>query len=124
VILPAAWGCTAGRASESGTELKPRPDNDYSKQSHDRTIVIASTHRAPTACSTPVALPLIAVNFAMMSSGHLHLGQRLIARIRDYVQHWNTDAKPFTWTATAEEILAKVRWIQTNIKQLVNNNAK
>jgi transposase len=48
----------------------------------------------------------------------------LIHRIRTYVQHWNTDAKPFVWTATADEILAKVRWVQTNIKQLVANNSK
>jgi transposase len=48
----------------------------------------------------------------------------LIHRIRTYVQHWNTDAKPFVWTATADEILAKVRWVETNIKQLVANNSK
>jgi transposase len=48
----------------------------------------------------------------------------LIQRIRAYIEHWNTDAQPFTWTATAEEILAKVRWVQTNIKQLVDNNSK
>jgi transposase len=48
----------------------------------------------------------------------------LINRIRQYIEHWNVDAKPFAWTATAEEILAKVAWVQTNIKQLVDNNAK
>lgn len=48
----------------------------------------------------------------------------LVARIRDYVQHWNTDAKPFTWTATAEEILAKVQLVETNVKKLVANNSK
>ena len=48
----------------------------------------------------------------------------LVQRIRAYIEHWNTDAKPFTWTATTDEILAKVRWVQTNIKQLVDNNAK
>jgi transposase len=48
----------------------------------------------------------------------------LIHRIRTYVEHWNTDAKPFTWTATADEILAKVRCVQTNIKQLIANNSK
>jgi transposase len=48
----------------------------------------------------------------------------LITRIRDYVTHWNADAQPFTWTATADEILAKVRWVQTSIKQLVENNSK
>ncbi|GAB3862181.1 hypothetical protein GCM10027610_105970 [Dactylosporangium cerinum] len=49
---------------------------------------------------------------------------RQIVHIRDYVQHSNTDAKPFTWIATAEEILAKIRWIQTSVRQLVDNNAK
>jgi hypothetical protein len=48
----------------------------------------------------------------------------LIHRIRAYIAHWNTDAKPFVWTATADEILAKVRWVQTSIKQPVDNNAK
>lgn len=48
----------------------------------------------------------------------------LINRIRAYVEAWNTDAKPFTWTATADEILAKVRWVETNVKQLVENNSK
>ncbi|MET7906610.1 hypothetical protein ABZS86_36260 [Streptomyces sp. NPDC005355] len=31
--------------------------------------------------------------------------------------------KPFTSTATADEILAKVRLTQANVKKLVNNNA-
>ena len=48
----------------------------------------------------------------------------LIAHIRDYIEHWNTDAQPFTWTATADEILAKVALTQTNIRQLVDNNPK
>jgi transposase len=48
----------------------------------------------------------------------------LITQIRDYITHWNAHAKPFTWTATADEILAKVQLVQTNIKKLVNNNAK
>jgi transposase len=48
----------------------------------------------------------------------------LISQIRDYITHWNTTAKPFAWTATADEILAKVRLVQTNIKKLVDNNAK
>ncbi|MFF3354097.1 hypothetical protein ACFYWN_15845 [Streptomyces sp. NPDC002917] len=48
----------------------------------------------------------------------------LIKQIRDYIDSWNSEAKPFTWTATAEEILAKVRLVQTNIKKLVANNSK
>jgi transposase len=47
----------------------------------------------------------------------------LIRRIRDYVEHWNADAEPFVWTATADEILAKVRWVEANVKQLVANNS-
>jgi transposase len=48
----------------------------------------------------------------------------LVKQIRDYISHWNTTAKPFTWTATADEILAKVALTQTNIRKLVDNNAK
>lgn len=48
----------------------------------------------------------------------------LIERIRTYVKHWNTKAEPFAWTATADEILAKVRWVETNVKKLVANNSK
>ena len=48
----------------------------------------------------------------------------LITQIRDYIAHWNADARPFTWTATADEILAKVALTQTNIRKLDDNNAK
>jgi transposase len=48
----------------------------------------------------------------------------LIKQIRDYIDHWNSDPKPFTWTATADEILAKVQLVQTGIKKLVDNNAQ
>ena len=48
----------------------------------------------------------------------------LINQIRDYINHWNANAKPFAWTATADEILAKVRIVQTNIRKLVENNTK
>jgi transposase len=48
----------------------------------------------------------------------------LIKQIRDYIEHWNADSKPFAWTATADDILAKVQLVQTNIKKLVDNNAK
>ncbi|MCE7003926.1 IS630 family transposase [Kibdelosporangium philippinense] len=48
----------------------------------------------------------------------------LIGQIRDYINHWNAKAKPFIWTATAEEILAKVRVVQASVKKLLNNNAK
>ncbi len=48
----------------------------------------------------------------------------LIKQIRDYIDHWNTNPKPFMWTASANEILAKVQLVQTSIRKLVDNNAK
>jgi transposase len=48
----------------------------------------------------------------------------LTTQIRDYIAHWNTTAQPFVWTATADEILAKVRLVQASVKNLVDNNAK
>ncbi|MET9882895.1 IS630 family transposase [Streptomyces sp. NPDC006430] len=47
----------------------------------------------------------------------------LVKQIRDYINSWNENANPFTWTASVEEILAKVRLVQTNVKKLVNNNS-
>jgi diadenosine tetraphosphate (Ap4A) HIT family hydrolase len=41
----------------------------------------------------------------------------LTAQIRNYITAWNTNPKPFAWTATADEILAKVRLVQTSIKK-------
>jgi hypothetical protein len=48
----------------------------------------------------------------------------LITQIRDYLNHWNADAQPFLWTATTDDILANVALTQTNIRRLVDNNAK
>ena len=48
----------------------------------------------------------------------------LITQIRDYTTHWNAHPRPFIWTASADEILAKVRFVQSNIKKLVDNNGK
>ena len=47
----------------------------------------------------------------------------LVKQIRDYIDSWNEHAKPFTWTATTGEILAKVRLVATSVRKLVNNNA-
>jgi transposase len=48
----------------------------------------------------------------------------LITRIRAYITNWNSNPEPFVWTATTDEILAKVLITQTNIKKLVENNTK
>jgi transposase len=50
--------------------------------------------------------------------------QVLVKTIRAYIASWNTEPRPFQWTATADEILAKVRLTQRNIKKLVANNSK
>jgi len=39
-------------------------------------------------------------------------------------RHWNSNAEPFVWTATADEILVKVRLVQASIKTLLDNNAR
>ncbi|MFI5897032.1 hypothetical protein ACIA5D_43755 [Actinoplanes sp. NPDC051513] len=50
--------------------------------------------------------------------------QVLVRTIRAYIASWNTAARPFQWTATTDEILAKVRLAQLNVKKLVANNQK
>jgi transposase len=50
--------------------------------------------------------------------------RQLIGRITDYVTYWNTDAKPFEWTATPEEIIAKVAILHRDFKKLLANNSK
>jgi len=40
--------------------------------------------------------------------GVFHSVPDLIAKIEEYLDAHNTDPKPFVWTATAEDILAKV----------------
>ena len=39
--------------------------------------------------------------------------------IEAFVKHWNNDCKPFKWTATAEEIIDKVRVITARMDALL-----
>jgi transposase len=48
----------------------------------------------------------------------------LIRKISNYITHWNEDAEPFTWTATADEILEKVAILDRDFRKLVDNNQK
>jgi transposase len=48
----------------------------------------------------------------------------LIAQIADYINSWNANPRPFTWVATADEILAKVKVVEANVRKLVDNNAQ
>jgi transposase len=49
---------------------------------------------------------------------------QLIKRIDTYIAHWNEDAEPFQWTATAASILDKVAMLDRDYKKLVANNLK
>jgi transposase len=42
--------------------------------------------------------------------------RHLILKINEYVADWNTDAKPFEWTATPQEIIAKVAILQRDFR--------
>src|SRR5215203_1712630 len=48
----------------------------------------------------------------------------LIKRIDTYITHWNEDTTPFEWTATADEIIAKVALLDRDYRKLVANNIK
>jgi transposase len=48
--------------------------------------------------------------------------RQLIQHIEHYVTHWNEDAKPFTWTATAEEIISKVQILERDFHKLLDIN--
>jgi transposase len=45
----------------------------------------------------------------------------LIQTIKDYIDHWNEDAEPFEWTATADQILEKVAMLDRDYVKLVAN---
>lgn len=46
----------------------------------------------------------------------------LIRHIKTYIDHWNEDAEPFQWTATADQILEKVAMLDRDYVKLVANN--
>ncbi|MGH4015109.1 MAG: hypothetical protein ACRDSL_14545 [Pseudonocardiaceae bacterium] len=39
--------------------------------------------------------------------------------IESFTQNWNSDCKPITWTATADEIIDKVRAITSRMEALM-----
>ena len=46
----------------------------------------------------------------------------LIASIETYLEAHHDDPRPYVWTATAEDILAKVQRARTKLDALVNQN--
>jgi transposase len=63
----------------------------------------------------------IATRQAIRRGSFASLAQ-LIRKIGDYIDHWNEDAEPFEWTATADEIIAKVAILDRDFRKLVDNN--
>lgn len=135
------------RVSRDGTEflafLKRAVKPHAGKQIH---IILdnLSTHSTPDVQAWLADNPHVQFHFTPVGSSWLNMVENwfslitrqsirrgtftsvkvLIKQIRDYITHWNTTAQPFEWTATAEEILAKVALTQANIRKLVDNNAK
>ena len=46
---------------------------------------------------------------------------QLIHTIDRYIASYNTDSKPFRWTADANTILTKVRWVQAEARKLTGH---
>jgi DDE superfamily endonuclease len=38
--------------------------------------------------------------------------RQLVRHMHNYITHWNENATPFTWTATAKEIIGKVQILE------------
>ena len=54
-----------------------------------------------------------------------HQGRNIQIRcqlINTYLTQWNHDSKPFTWTATPNDIITKVRLIHQDFNNLLDNN--
>ena len=47
--------------------------------------------------------------------------KQLITTIDNYIANWNADCKPFLWTADADTILAKVRWVESEVHKLTGH---
>ena len=115
----------------AGKEIHVVPDNLSTHNTPDVQAWLAKNPRV-TFHFTPVGsswINQIETWFGIITRQSIRRGTfssvgTLITQISSYIDHWNTNAEPFAWTATADEILAKVRLVQTNIKKLVDNNAK
>lgn len=72
---------------------------------------------APLASIAPAATP-------SWVSGTPRLRETKKLRPGGMGRGWNEQAKPFIWTANADEAFAKVRLVQTHVKKLVDHHAK
>ena len=55
-----------------------------------------------------VLVPLHAQQHPAQVAGDRGVGE-LVQRIRHFTDHYNPDAQPFMWTATADSILGKIQ---------------
>ncbi len=91
-----------------------------------------SKHPNITFHYTPVGaswLNMVEIWFGIITAQAIRRGtfaslQILINQITAYTESWNTKAEPFTWTATPDEIISKVRIIHRDFKKLLANNSK
>jgi DDE superfamily endonuclease len=72
-------------------------------------------HRTPAGASW---INQIEIWFGLITRQAIRRGtfssvKQLITTIQNYIANWNANWKPFSWTADADTILAKVRWIDS-----------
>jgi transposase len=85
-----------------------------------------SFHHTPTGSSW---LNQIEIWFNIITKQSIRRGSfpslaALIRHIENYVTTWNKNAAPFTWRATADEIIAKVAVLDRDWKKLLANNTQ
>jgi len=97
-----AAACAHGAASTS-TATAPAP------------IATSSAAPVPAPPATPPIDPLADLRAAAEAL--------LAAQGEAAWRGWNANPSPFTWIATADEILAKVKVVEANVRKLVDNNA-
>lgn len=80
-------------------------------------------HRTPVGASW---LNQIEIWFGLITRQAIRRGtfssvKQLVTTIKNYIANWNTDCKPFTWTADANTIIAKVRWVESEVRKLTGH---
>lgn len=80
-------------------------------------------HRTPTGASW---INQIEIWFGLITRQAIRRGtfssvKQLIATIKNYIDNWNSTCQPFAWTADANTILAKVRWIESEVRKLTRH---
>lgn len=100
--------------------------DNFSTHSTDDVRRWLSAHPRVTFHFTPVGaswLNQIEIWFGIITRQAIRRGtfsslKALIRTITDYITTWNHDCKPFTWRATADDILARVRLVESEVRKL------